>query len=77
MIHYFLCAGCFGRKTLDKSNGDVVVDRLLFWWFCVWIWKNKYVSLYIIEFGFGCVVVWVMVGGISSQRLRKGICEFE
>jgi hypothetical protein len=30
MIHYFLCAGCFGRKTLDKSNGDVVVDRLLF-----------------------------------------------
>jgi hypothetical protein len=77
MIHYFLCAGCFGRKTLDKSNGDVVVDRLLFWWFCVWIWKNKSVSLYIIEFRFGCVVVWVMIGGISSQRLWKGICDFE
>jgi hypothetical protein len=65
MLRYFLCADCFGRKILNKSNGVVAVDRLLFWWFCVWIWKSKYVSLYIIE-------IWVWLFG--WWLVREQLC---
>jgi hypothetical protein len=30
MLRYFLCADCFGRKILNKSNGVVAVDRLFY-----------------------------------------------